>query len=75
MKEFNFEQWLSKHTYWEDISTSLLFMTANKHGGIYIQDYEGHKYAEGKTLEEACNNYHNEMKKSYGKCRCEYNEQ
>lgn len=54
---FNFEEWLKKTYVWEDISSAILVMASDKHGGVYLSSYNGDKEAEGKTLEEVCKNW------------------
>jgi hypothetical protein len=55
--KFNFEKWLIKHTYFEEVEQTVLFSTINEKGGIAITDFDNTFSGEGKTLEEACENY------------------
>lgn len=59
---FSFEKWLSAHTYWEDPDSQLIFMST-KDEGVSISDFEHSVEVEGKTLEEACNNFSKEIDK------------
>ena len=51
------EQLIADLTIYEDMSTSLVIMTASDEGGISIFDYEGRYEVEAMTLKEALIDY------------------
>lgn len=65
ISSFNFEQWLQKHTYWENIESALLFIPRSELGGVCIISYDGSKYVEGASLEEACKNWTEKYKEYF----------
>ncbi len=66
MDKFNFEQWLSKHTYWEDADTQLIFISSED-GGVLITDYDCRISGEGETLEKACINFEKNLEERHRK--------
>ena len=62
MDEFDFKKWLSKHSFWADPESMMFRTTIGSYGKsgeivIVISDYNGNCTAEGRTLQEACENY------------------
>lgn len=68
MDKFDFEKWLLQHSNYEDHEAGIIFWPKDENGGFSLADNEWYIVVDGKTLEEACNNWCSEHRKKYGYC-------